>query len=59
MESFRWVAGTVIVLLSDVLGDPVLEGLDIGSLGIVLLRLMGVDILGCREVARLIGVQAR
>ena len=58
METFYGGAGTSIILLGDRFGDPVLKALDVGSLDIVVLLPLNVDILGELVVPALVCIKA-
>ena len=58
VETFCGGAGTSVILLGDRFGDLVLKALDVGSLGIVVLLPLNVDILGELVVPALVGIKA-
>ena len=58
METFYGGVGTSVILLGDRFGDPVLKALNVGSLGIVVLLPLNVDISGELVVPALVGIKA-
>ena len=58
METFYGGVGTSIILLSNSLGDLVLKGLNVSSLGIVVLLPLNVDIPGELVVPTLVYIKA-
>ncbi len=58
VKTFCGGARTGIILLGDRFDDPVLKALDVGSLGIVVLLSLNVDIPGELVVPALVGIKA-
>ena len=58
METFCRGVGTSIILLSDRFDDLVLKALNVGSLGIVVLLPLNVDIPSELVIPALIGIKA-